>query len=336
MKVCSGCKVEKDFSEFNKHRNHKYGLSSKCKDCTREYNKKYQQNNKEKIAKQKKEWNRKNLDRIAEKSREYKQNNKEKIEEYQKKYRENNRDKIAERQRKYRENNKEKIAKQKKEYNQKNRDRIAERMKDYYQRNKETHNQKAKKYRQENKEKVKKQKAEYYENNRDKIEEYQKKYRENNKEKLAEYRRKYYENNRDKAIEYNQRNKEKRAKYSKEWYRKNPYQTQAGSLASEAKKRSKKKNLPIDLDFISPSNIMDLLKHQSNCVCCDRMFRIGYKGGKSGFHDDSPSLDRFYPKLGYVPGNVFLICGRCNILKRDATVKELETVVTWMKKQKTL
>ena len=190
------------------------------------------------------------------------------------------------------------------EYHQNNKERIAERGKKYRENNKEKYLEGCRKYRQNNKERVAKYAREYYQANREKIAEKNRKYRQNNKEKCAEYGREYRKNN--------------------------PFQIQSITLSNSARQRTKKNKIAIDLDFISPSNIMDWLKRQPNCVCCGRVFRIGYKG-KSGFHDDSPSLDRFYPKLGYVLGNVFLICWRCNELKNNTTVKELETVVAWMK-----
>jgi hypothetical protein len=42
--------------------------------------------------------------------------------------------------------------------------------------------------------------------------------------------------------------------------------------------------------------------------------------------DESPSLDRIIPSLGYVPGNVRWISTRANILRRDATARELALV----------
>lgn len=46
--------------------------------------------------------------------------------------------------------------------------------------------------------------------------------------------------------------------------------------------------------------------------------------------NNSPSVDRFVPSMGYVIGNVHLICWRCNNLKRDATPEELLGVAQWM------
>lgn len=46
-----------------------------------------------------------------------------------------------------------------------------------------------------------------------------------------------------------------------------------------------------------------------------------------GLHqDDSPSLDRIVPSLGYVSGNVKIISWRANRIKCDATSKELQLI----------
>jgi hypothetical protein len=42
----------------------------------------------------------------------------------------------------------------------------------------------------------------------------------------------------------------------------------------------------------------------------------------------SPSLDKINPALGYVPGNVWVISNRANTLKSDATLRELQTLVS--------
>lgn len=57
---------------------------------------------------------------------------------------------------------------------------------------------------------------------------------------------------------------------------------------------------------------------------------IIFGGGVSG-RDNSPSLDRLFPHLGYVPGNLRWISNRANTIKRDATLSELEAVVSYLK-----
>ena len=78
VKKCSNCGELKPFSEFHKKKCSKDGLQSQCKMC----NKKYYENNKEKM----KEYRENN----KEKMKEYYENNKEKIKEYKKEWRENN------------------------------------------------------------------------------------------------------------------------------------------------------------------------------------------------------------------------------------------------------
>jgi hypothetical protein len=46
--------------------------------------------------------------------------------------------------------------------------------------------------------------------------------------------------------------------------------------------------------------------------------------------DNSPSLDRFKPELGYVKGNVNVISTRANRIKNDATYNEIRKLFYWM------
>ncbi len=43
---------------------------------------------------------------------------------------------------------------------------------------------------------------------------------------------------------------------------------------------------------------------------------------------NSPSLDKIRPELGYVRGNVWVISHRANSLKNNATIEELQTLIT--------
>ncbi len=53
------------------------------------------------------------------------------------------------------------------------------------------------------------------------------------------------------------------------------------------------------------------------------------RGGQGAERNDSPSLDRLVPELGYVPGNVQWISHRANMLRRDATAAELRLVAAY-------
>lgn len=60
MKICKKCKIEKSTSDFYKAKSNKDGLNSLCKKCYYKKNKKYVQENREKVNKSKREWKSKN------------------------------------------------------------------------------------------------------------------------------------------------------------------------------------------------------------------------------------------------------------------------------------
>ena len=94
-KKCKGaCGLEKDLSEFHKHKNGKYGVRSRCKLC------------------------------VSNEQYEYYENNKEKKREYDRQYRENNREKINENAKKSYIKNKDRKLKWSAEYRDKHRERI--------------------------------------------------------------------------------------------------------------------------------------------------------------------------------------------------------------------
>ena len=204
------------------------------------------------------------------------------------------------------------------EYHQRNRDDILKRKKEYYQENKDHFAELGKTYRQNNKEKILQRKAEYYQNN---------------KEKIAEHMAEYYQNNKESFKKRYRENEEERKETRMEYRERNPIAIQASELSNSVRRRAKKNKIPIDLDFISFPSIMNWLKRQPRCECCNVEFDMGYKNGKHGPQKDSPSIDKFHPDKGYVKGNTFLICWRCNKLKSDGSIGEFEILINWLKKK---
>jgi hypothetical protein len=49
------------------------------------------------------------------------------------------------------------------------------------------------------------------------------------------------------------------------------------------------------------------------------------------FHPNNPSLDRILPDKGYVPGNVWVISWRANVLKNNATLEEIERLAQFLR-----
>lgn len=87
------------------------------------------------------------------------------------------------------------------------------------------------------------------------------------------------------------------------------------SMLIAAKCRAKERGLPFDIelkDIIIP-NICPLLS-------------IPLIKSKS-WSPNCPSLDRIIPSLGYVKGNVWVISGKANVMKSDATLEEMELLV---------
>jgi len=129
-KVCNKCGENKNVSDFYVGRN-------QCKECRKEYEKKYRRENKEKIKEYYKKYWGENKEKIRESNKKYQEENKEKIKEYNKKYWEENKEKIREVKKKYREENKEKIRERDKKYKEENKERVKEYKKKYYEENKE-------------------------------------------------------------------------------------------------------------------------------------------------------------------------------------------------------
>lgn len=93
-------------------------------------------------------------------------------------------------------------------------------------------------------------------------------------------------------------------------------------LLHQAKLRAKKQNVPFELtidDIIIPSH----------CPILDIELYVSDTG--KGPTDNSPTLDKIVPHLGYVKGNVMIISHRANSIKRDATLEEIEKLYLWLK-----
>jgi hypothetical protein len=93
------------------------------------------------------------------------------------------------------------------------------------------------------------------------------------------------------------------------------------SLLRRAKKRAAYAGIPFNLT-------LDDIQIPEKCP----IFGIPLVVHEKRYANDSPSLDRVIPKLGYVTGNVIVISQRANILKRDASLEELEMLVCGLRR----
>lgn len=131
MKVCCHCKRELDESRFGKKSDQKDGLRRECKDCVREYGKRYRTENREQYLEKRYEREKKNPDKIKEhRKRNYEKHREERI-EYARNYRIENRDKYLETQRASEEKRKGKRKEYNRQYSINNREKINERQRKY-------------------------------------------------------------------------------------------------------------------------------------------------------------------------------------------------------------
>lgn len=89
-------------------------------------------------------------------------------------------------------------------------------------------------------------------------------------------------------------------------------------LVYKARERARRKNIPCTIgpeDFEIPDHCPVL--------------GIELRQGKGKPEDNSPTLDRLIPELGYVPGNVFVVSNRANRMKLAFELGELEALVAW-------
>lgn len=133
MKKCIQCGEVKDISEFYEDSRIKDGYRNKCKECTKLNNKKWRQENKQKVNEINKNWRQENKDKVREYDKKFRNTDKRK--QYLKKWKEINTNYYSE----------------------------------YFKENKSIFYDRAKEWRENNKEYYKNYYKEYYKNNKDKI-----------------------------------------------------------------------------------------------------------------------------------------------------------------------
>ena len=139
------------------------------------------------------------------------------------------------------------------------------------------------------------------------------------REKANKQNRDYYHRNKERILaklrdnhkEYYQKNKERLLKNSERYKDRHPCR----SLLSSIKCRCKRDNIPFNLE-------------EADIVIPDACPLLGIKlEFRSGNWENSPSIDRIIPSLGYVKGNVWIISMRANRIKCNATLEELQMIV---------
>lgn len=100
-------------------------------------------------------------------------------------------------------------------------------------------------------------------------------------------------------------------------------------MVTTARIRASKENLPFDIDA---DYIKSIFPCDWKCPVFQLSLSISTKGQS---RDNSPSLDKLIPALGYIKGNCVVISLKANRMKNNGTLQELEQLVVYLR-EKTL
>lgn len=136
------------------------------------------------------------------------------------------------------------------------------------------------------------------------------------------YVKNYYQENRDKEIARAQKSLKKKSRkeqniYKKKLNRQNPLSI----ILQQAKRRAKLKNVPFDI-------MVDDIEVPEFCPVLGSRLTVNEGHAK----DNSMTIDRIVPELGYVKNNVAIISFKANTIKNNGSIEDLEKVLCWMKK----
>jgi hypothetical protein len=139
------------------------------------------------------------------------------------------------------------------------------------------------------------------------------------KDKISEYHKEYRKENIEKLISegytYRKGRKEIVSEGQKEQRRTNP----EAYVWSAAKRRAKEFGLPFTIDKT------DIIIPE---VC--PIFGLPLRINEGATGDDSISLDKIVPELGYVTGNIAVISRRANVMKSNGTSAEHRQIADWI------
>ena len=95
---------------------------------------------------------------------------------------------------------------------------------------------------------------------------------------------------------------------------------------TNAKSRAKRDNVPYNLTIAYLESIVT-----DTCPIFGTPFVWGASGlGKGNTRDDTPTLDRILPELGYIEGNVAFLSYRANRVKDNGTMQEHYDIADWI------
>lgn len=119
---------------------------------------------------------------------------------------------------------------------------------------------------------------------------------------------------------------EKQLEYGRKYQakRRENFEYRLQMLLNASKQRAAAKNIEHTLTL---TDIKELYPADGKCP----VFGTTLQFNKAGFRNSSPSLDKIDPTKGYTKDNVQVLSWRANKIKSDASIHELELLLSFMK-----
>jgi hypothetical protein len=91
------------------------------------------------------------------------------------------------------------------------------------------------------------------------------------------------------------------------------------AMLVSARRRAKLQNIPFNIEL-------------GDIIITEKCPALGIKleVGVGAVTNNSPTLDKIIPELGYVKGNVVVISHKANTMKRDASLEEIFRLANWL------
>lgn len=98
------------------------------------------------------------------------------------------------------------------------------------------------------------------------------------------------------------------------------------SLLNGVRSRARTLGIPFDRDWLTVKRVVGWLKSDNKCRCCG----VPFARGVGSVAPNNISFDRVVPTLGYVQGNVSLLCSTCNRQKGNMTLEQFLAIVQYI------
>jgi len=141
-------------------------------------------------------------------------------------------------------------------------------------------------------------------------------YRKNNLDKIKARCKERYKRDKNKYSSLNRRLKD-------------PIKYRAWEIRHGVVNRKRLNGIEYDKDIFNSKLLEKKLRELETCPCCGCSFKFLSNDGNRNMR--TPSVDRIDSTKGYIEGNITFICCKCNLMKNDASIEDLEKLILWLR-----